>query len=182
MDEREISTQAKLFILYILGNIDDAVGFTTLNDMVVQDGFICYFDFAAAFSDMLEKGQVEPLPRTGGEEPRYTITAQGRSVLETYQQEMPSDVKERSIRHAMRVLAFQRDGVRQSAQITEEANGCTLHCSISDSQKTMLDVSVFLSERSYAEQLQKNFMERADVVYRGVLSLLSGDVNYIFDE
>ena len=27
-----------------------------------------------------------------------------------------------------------------------------------------------------------NFEERAEVIFRGVLSLLSGDVNYLFDE
>ena len=33
-----------------------------------------------------------------------------------------------------------------------------------------------------AEKYRANFEERAEVIFRGVLSLLSGDVNYLFDE
>lgn len=182
MDEKEISTQAKIFILYILGNIGEAVEFTTINDMVIQDGLVSYFDFAAAFSDMLEKGQLASFSRSPAGEPLYTITDQGRTVLETYQQEMPPDMRDKAFRHAMRVLAFTRDGVRQTSRIVETETGCTLECSIRDAQKSLLELSVFLTDRPYAEHLKKNFDDRADVIYRGVLSLLSGDVNYIFDE
>ncbi len=182
MDEREISNQAKIFILYILGNIEEAVEFTTINDMVLQDGLINYFDFAAAFSDLLEKGQIASPARTPDGEPLYRITEQGRSILETYEHEMLSDVKDKAFRHAMRVLAFKRDGVRQFSTLKPTGGGWTLTCTIADEQKMLFETSVFLSDRAYAEQLRENFDDRADIIYRGVLSLLSGDVNYIFDE
>lgn len=181
LNEKEIRTQAKIFILYILGNIGEAVEFTTLNDMVLQDGLVTYFDFAAAFSDLLDKEQVAAYTVTKEGEPLYTVTEEGRSVLETYQHEMSSAVRDRAVRHAMRVLAFERDGVRQHSSIEETGTGWTLTCSISDREKQLFRTSVFLSNREYAEQLRDNFDDRADIIYRGVLSLLSGDVNFIFD-
>ena len=45
-----------------------------------------------------------------------------------------------------------------------------------------MNLQVFLTEKYYADKLRKNFDDRAENVYKGVLSLLSGDVNYIFDE
>lgn len=182
MNEKEIRTQAKIFILYILGNIGEAVEFTTLNDMVLQDGLVTYFDFAAAFSDLLDKKQVDAMGETAEGEPLYTITEEGKSVLDTYQHEFSPAVRDRAVRHAMRVLAFKREGVRQSSSITQTGTGWTLTCSIADQQKELFRTSVFLSDRAYAEQLRDNFDDRADIIYRGVLSLLSGDVNFIFDE
>ena len=64
LDEKEIRTQAKIFILYILGNIDEPVEFTTVNDMVLQDGLVNYFDFAPAFGELLEQGQLISDSRT----------------------------------------------------------------------------------------------------------------------
>lgn len=181
LDEKEIRNQAKIFILYILGNIDEAVEFSTVNDMVLQDGLVNYFDFAAAFSDLLELGQIASSSRSPEGEPLYEITPQGRSVLETYEQELLSDDKDRAYRHAMRVLAFKRDGVRQTSRMTETGTGWTVTCAIEDKQKTLFETSVFLSDRAFAERLRANFDDRADIIYRGVLSLLSGDVDFIFD-
>lgn len=181
LDENEIRTQAKIFILYILGNIDEPVEFTTVSDMILQDGLVGYFDFAPAFSELLEQGQLTSNERSPEGEPLYIITPQGRSVLETYEQDLLSDDKDRAIRHAMRVLAFKRDGVRQSARMTETGHGWTVTCTIEDKQKTLFETSVFLSDRASAERLCANFDDRADIIYRGVLSLLSGDVDFIFD-
>lgn len=181
LDEKEIRTQAKIFILYILGTVDEAVEFTTINDMVLQDGLVGYFDFAAAFSELLEQGQIASSARSEEGEPLYAITPQGRSVLETYEQELLSDDKDRAYRHAMRVLAFKRNGVRQSSRITETDSGWTVTCSIEDNQKTLFETSVYLSDRDFAERLCANFDDRADIIYRGVLSLLSGEVDFIFD-
>ena len=182
MNEKEIRTQAKIFILYILGNIGEAVEFTTLNDMVLQDGLITYFDFASAFSDLLDKGQVTTNGMSAENEPLFTITEEGKTVLESYQHDMSPAVRDRAVRHAMRVLAFKRDGVRQQSTIEQTDGGYTLTCTISDRQKELFRTSVFLSDRDYAEQLRDNFDDRSDIIYRGVLSLLSGDVNFIFDD
>ena len=51
-----------------------------------------------------------------------------------------------------------------------------------DKEKTIMSVEVFLTEKSYAERLKNNFDDRAEIIYRGILSLLSGDVNFIFEE
>lgn len=182
MEEKEIRTQAKILILYLLGNIGESAEFTTINDMVSQDGLVNYFDFADAFSDLLEKGQIVSRERSKDGEPLYTITDEGRAVLETYQGEMLSDVRQKALRHAMRVLAFKSQGVRQTCRILETAGGWTLQCTIADRQKTLFETSVFLTDRRYAEQMRANFEDRADIIFRGVLSLLSGDVNFIFDE
>ncbi|MCH5182812.1 MAG: DUF4364 family protein [Oscillospiraceae bacterium] len=181
LDEKQIRTQAKIFILYILGNIDEPVEFSTVNDMILQDGLVGYFDFAPAFSELLEQGQLALAARTPEGEPLYTITPQGRAVLETYEQELLSDDKDRAIRHALRVLAQKRDGIRQTSRLTESGNGWTVTCTIEDKQKVLFETSVFLSDHPLAERLRNNFDDRADIIYRGVLALLSGDVDFIFD-
>ena len=46
----------------------------------------------------------------------------------------------------------------------------------------MLHIEVFLTDAHYAEKLRVNYDERAEIIYKGVLSLLSGEVNFLFDE
>ena len=43
-------------------------------------------------------------------------------------------------------------------------------------------MELYLTEERYAEKLRANFDENAENMYKGVLAMFSGDVNYIFDE
>ncbi len=170
----------KIFILYLLNNIGEPLEFTTINDIVLQDEFVGYFDFALCFSELLDKGQIgefgEPQNRL------YAISESGKETLESYESSLLPIIKERALRSALRLIAYNRNGNRITSTITDMPNGYTLNCKIVDKEKTLFSVELFLSDRAYAEKLKANFEERAEIIFRGSLSLLSGDVNFIFDD
>lgn len=176
--ERKIDI--KVFILYLLNNVGEPLEFTTVNDIVVQDEFVNYFDFALCFSELLDKGHIAE--HGEGETKLYSVSDSGRVVLESYEGELLSVIKERALRSALRLIAFNRSGNRIKSTITENNGGYTLNCNITDKTKTLFAVEVFLQERAYAEKLKENFEDRAEIILRGVFSLLSGDVNFIFDD
>ena len=48
----------KIFILYLLRHIGYPLDFVSINDIVVQDGYVGYFDFAECFAELLETGNI----------------------------------------------------------------------------------------------------------------------------
>ena len=170
----------KVFILYLLKNVGEPLEYTTVNDIVVQDEFVNYFDFAFCFSELLEAGQIQEYQTE--KDSLYSISESGKEVLESYESSLLPIIRERALRSALRLIAFYRNGNRIKSTIDECGDGYTLKCNIVDKQKTLFSVEVFLAEKDYAEKLKANFDERAEIIFRGALSLLSGDVNFIFDE
>ncbi|MFA6730520.1 MAG: DUF4364 family protein [Eubacteriales bacterium] len=169
----------KIFILFLLKNIKEPLEYSTINDIVIQDGFVNYFDFSICFGELVESGQVEEIP---GEKSEYRISAVGEEAVENVEMRLFTSVREKALRSALRLLAFYKTGARVTSRVTEGDGGYYLNCKIADSARTLLDLNVFLTEKYYAETLKSNFDERAENIYKGVLALLSGDVNYIFDE
>lgn len=170
----------KVFILFLLNNVGQPLLYDTVHDIVVQDEYVNHFDFAISFSELLERGQIEEI---GTEENRlYRVSQSGKETLESYEGSLLPVIKENALRSALRLIAFNRTGNRITSSITETNGGYTLHCAIVDKEKTLFSVDVFLSERAYAEKLKANFDDRAEIIFRGSLSLLSGDVNFIFDD
>ena len=112
----------------------------------------------------------------------YTVSESGREILTSYEGSLLTVIKERALRSALRLIAFNRSGNRITSTITEQNGGYNLRCAIVDKEKTIFSTEVFLTERAYAERYKRNFDENAEIIYRGSLSLLSGDVNFIFDE
>ena len=170
----------KIFILYLMKNVGEPLSFTTICDIVIQDEFVNYFDFAVCFPELLESGAVAETDDVP--EKLYYVTPSGVDTLESYESSLLTVIKERALRNALRLIAYNRNGNKIRSRIEEASGGCRLVCEMTDKEKTLLSIELFLGDGAYAEKLKENFDDRAEIIYRGVLSLLSGDVNFIFDE
>ena len=53
-------------------------------------------------------------------------------------------------------------------------------CSLEKDNVLLFRTELLLDSMARAEQLEKNFRERPEDIYRGIHSLLSGNVNYLF--
>ncbi len=185
-DKNEI----KIFILFLLDKIGYPLDYNTIGSIVVQDGIVRYFDFADCFFQLLDAGHVAPA-REGTEqvslsegeagEERFEVTATGREVAHVLGDNLMITVREQGIRSALRHLSLQRMGADVDQHHEPLAEGFMYHCSIKDKTGTILGVDLRLDDRRQLEKITRNFAERPEIIYRGILALLSGDVNYIFE-
>ncbi|MEG1742871.1 MAG: DUF4364 family protein [Clostridia bacterium] len=171
--------EIKVFILFLLKNIKEPLEFSTINDIVIQDGFVNYFDFSICFAELLECGQISEIK---DEKCMYVISSSGEEAVGNVEMKIFNTVREKALRSALRLLAFYKSGSKITSNLSEQPNGFKLQCKIEDNKNILLNIEVFLTEKYYAEKLKTNFDDRAESIYRGVLALLSGDVNYIFEE
>lgn len=172
--------EIKVFILYLLKNIGEPLDITTIGEVVVQDAFVNYFDFSICFSDLLETSQVEEIEVEG--EKLYVISETGVLMVSEVQSALYAGVKEKALRSAQRLIALKRHGNRISCEVSECGRGFMLSASIVDNEKTLLRLETYVTDEDYANRMKANFDEKAEVIYKGALALLSGDVNFIFDE
>ena len=172
-DKNEIKT----FILYLLTQIGYPVDSATLNDIVVQDEFVNQFDFMDAFYELCESGAVAREISDGKEV--YSISPKGRSAVELLEDSLIGSIKERASRSAMRLLSFKRSGARPFCDITEKDGKFIIHLGITDNGGERMSVSARIDSRRGAELMMRNFSENPEFVYRAVLGVLSGDINYL---
>lgn len=183
----------KIFILYLLKNIAYPLDFNTISDIVVQDEFVNYFDFAECFAELLDSGTVEMhrvveatddinLGRIEKNTELYNITENGVRVVEQLQSNLLIMIKEKSLKSAMRLLSFKARGSDIKCSGKEREDGrYDLHCEIIENRETMLSVDIVIDDKHQLDKMMYNFNERPEVIYRGVVSLLTGDINYLID-
>ncbi len=172
--------EIKVFILYLLKNIGEPLDITTIGEVVMMDAFVNYFDFSICFSDLLDSRQVEEIEVEG--EKLYVISETGALMVSEVQSALYAGVKDKALRSAQRLLALKRTGNRINSSLTECGGGYMLTVSIVDNEKTLLKLETYVTDEDYAKRMQANFNERAEIIYKGAMALLSGDVNFIFDE
>lgn len=170
----------KVFILYLMSNIDEPIDFETVNDIVVQDEFVNYFDFSICFAELVDVQQIIETERDGKK--LYSISDSGREAVSSVEETLYSDVKDKALRSALRILALKRTGNKVYTGIKECPGGYIVECKIEDREKILFRSEVFVPDKVFAEKMKLNTEERAEIIYKGSLALLSGDVNFIFDD
>lgn len=170
----------KIFILYLLRQIERPVEFATLNDIAVQDGFVHQFDFMDCFYELEQSGAVEKVTEEGEE--RYVISEKGTLVAETLESNITPAIRERSMRSALRLLSFSRRKARTSCRLEDEPGGkCRLTAGFRDGEGEFFSMALLLDTRHQAELMKKNCDENPELLYRSILGVLSGDLNYLAD-
>ncbi|MBP3321976.1 MAG: DUF4364 family protein [Clostridia bacterium] len=177
------ANEIRIFILHILKNMPRPVSFSELNDMVRQDELVSYVDFAENLAQLVENGNVNAYFPAGSEDigQVYEITQQGIYVAEQLESEIAGYVRTRSLKSALRYLSFKEDGTEAVVRRMEEDDGRILMTFlVKNRAQTMMELRVVVDNDYQADQMELQFRDNPETVYRSILSLLAGDAGYLF--
>ena len=164
----------KIFLLYLMQNVRMPLDFATLNDMVMQTDYVMYLDMAEAFHEMLDDALIEAIPaeEAGEDVPHYVVTSKGRIVAEQLHSELLPTILDESLRCALRYLDFRRRGIKTHCSVTQSEDGTAdFYCSVEQNGKILFEIHMSVDSMVRA---------RPEAIYKGMWSLLSGNVNYLF--
>ena len=111
----------------------------------------------------------------------YEVTETGHRVAIGLGDSIMGSVRERSYASALRHLSLKKRGAKIESSSTPDGDGYTVNCTVTDKDGCALDLKIRADSRYQADRMTSNFEERPEVVFRGIVALLSGDVNFIID-
>ncbi len=174
----------KIFVLYLMRNINYPLDYITLNEIVMQTDYIMYLDFAVAFHEMLDGGLIDEVSMDDIHgEPLYTVTERGQIVAEQLKSDILPSILDQSMTCALRYLDFKQRKI--TVDCTSERLGdrsFDVTVIIKEQDKVILTTTVNVDSEYRSRQMRKTFRERPEVIYRGTMALLCGNVNYLFDK
>jgi hypothetical protein len=92
-------------------------------------------------------------------------------------------IRERALRSAKRFLEFQKNGCKTESEIVGlEGGKYRLVCRCLNSEGVYMETSVVVDNKHKAELMKLNFDDRSEFIYGGIMSLLSGDMNYLLPD
>ncbi len=184
--------QVKVFILYLLEKIGYPLDYNDLATIVIRDGFVDYFDFVTYFHELLEAGHIKRFSREEGERAEelpvdrdsYEVTDTGRMIAKGLSDDLLlAAVREKSYISAMRHLSLEKRGAVIDHSIEQVGDGSYIfHCSIKDCDGLAFDLDLRADSYMQVSRMRMNFEDKPDVVYRGIVALVTGNVNYLFEK
>ena len=171
----------KIFVLYLMQNLGRPLDFITLNDIVMQTDYVMYLDFAEAFGQMLDGDLVREAGELDGDK-MYEITEKGVCVAENLSSDVLSSILDKSLAAALRYLDFKKRGIEAKCTTARRQDGVfEVSCQLLERGKIIFSNVLTVDSADRARRMAENFRDRPEVVYRGVLALLAGNMNFLFD-
>ncbi len=173
----------KIFVLYLLENINYPLSFNTINDVVMQTDYVMSLDFTEAFYEMLDGDLIQKLDQKdeNGDD-MYLITYKGRCVARELKTDLLASVLDKAMAKALQFLDFKKREVVAKCTIEkEDAQRYSVNCSFTEKGVCIFSQKLIVDTYNRAERMRDNFYERPEVIYRGVVALMAGNVNYLFN-
>jgi hypothetical protein len=171
----------KVFILYLMQNVRTPQTYVTINDMIMQTDYVMYLDFSECFYEMLDDGLIVACGEDEEGQKLYEVTPQGRMVAQQLHSDILPTVLEESLRCALRYLDFKQRGVKLFCETHAKPDGTTeFVCGVEENGKQLFHTTMTVDCPARAQQMEQNFRERPEAIYKGLWALLSGKVNYLF--
>ncbi len=182
--------QVKVFILYLLEKIGYPLDYNDLATIVIRDGYVDYFDFVTYFHELLEAGHIKKVGGDDDEEERpfdrdsYMVADTGKMIAKGLADDLLlATVREKSYISAMRHLSLEKRGAVIKHDLEQVGDGTYIfHCSIRDCDGLAFDLDLRADSYMQASRMRMNFEDKPDVVYRGIVALVTGNVNYLLEK
>ena len=172
----------KIFVLYLMHNIGYPLDFVTINDIVMQTDYIMYLDFAVAFHEMLDSGLICENGKEETGEALYSVTHKGMVVAEQLRCDLLPSILDKSLACALRYLDLKRRGVVVDCTSQKRSDQTfDVSLTIKEKSKTILTATINVDSEYRSKQMRENFRDRPDVIYRGLIALLTGKVDHLID-
>ena len=137
---------------------------------------------AAGSPEPEEVGAADPGGGTG-KPPAYVVTASGRMIARGLSDDLLlAAVREKSYVSAMRHLSLEKRGAVWTHSLEKNGDGYVFHCTIRDCEGLAFSLDLRADSFPQAERMRMNFEDKPDVVYRGIVAMVTGNVNYLFDK
>ena len=112
----------------------------------------------------------------------YEVSESGHAVAISLGDSIMVSVRERSYRSALRHLSLKKRGAQIEKTYEPEGDGFLVKCTITDKDGVALDLKLRADSKYQLERMMSNFDDRPEVIFRGIVALMSGDVNYLFEQ
>ena len=170
----------KIFILFLLDHLSYPVDDESISQVIVENGYVGSFDFTECFSELLDLGHIVADDVDG--KTYYAISDEGKKVSAQFQDSVIEPIRTASAHSASRIMSLSRRGVTLLAEMQErEDKHFFVRCSVSEKSGELFSFSVTVSSRVQAEHIISAFKKNPERTFRGLMSVVTGDIDYLLE-
>ncbi|MEG1778133.1 MAG: DUF4364 family protein [Angelakisella sp.] len=168
------SHEVIILICYMVSKSPQPVSLEQLGRALLKEELVNYFEFANAAEYLVKEGHLAEASKG-----LYTVSELGATTASTFEADLPTAVGERAMASLGGIQKLLRRQEENHVEITKTDDGFELSMTITDIGTNLMSIKLFMPTMERCEAIRRLFLNDPLVVYKGVLALLTGDMETV---
>lgn len=161
----------KVLVLYVMSRIVAPIDFATLSELTLIDDGIEYFDYAECVEELVNTEHLEKTDKL------FSITEKGQRNGEICESSLPYTVRMKCDKLLTKCNALLRRNAQVRAEFLPRDDGFyNLRLVLDDDHGNLMTLELLTVSGPQSEQIGKRFRTYPELIYNGMLELLTGPI------
>lgn len=172
MFSQDLHAEDKLLILLALDIIDMPITNLYINDLLLQPGYMNYFNIQIALGELVENGFIDRIPDGDGI-PMYSINEKGKNAFREFSYLLPEGLATKYEEH----IENNKDAVKKMVEVnasvfTAGENEYFIRCFVRDKGTYTIDLKLPAASREDANEICKAWRDNSSEIYSEIVKIL----------
>lgn len=138
-----------------------------LQNSILQEQLVNYFEMNSCLDDLLEQGLVTV------NNDFYMITQKGKHVADSLCWDIPRTVRESAANSVLRMQHWAQMSAENQAEIVKSIDGYQVHCRIQEGGRDIFVLTVPMPDKITAEKVRDTFIKNGSYIYSMFIEALT---------
>lgn len=162
----------KLLLLYLIDKIDIPISNSQISEFALAEDYMDYFVLQQNLTEMTKSGHIDKFQNNNIT--RYTITDEGINILEYFEKQIPSDIRNKIHKYVI----DNRKTVKKDFEISanyfydHNNNEFIVKCSVYEEETMLMELNVSVVSKEQAKIICGNWKDNVRVLYGDIITSL----------
>lgn len=167
--------EIRMLICHLLFEAGAPVTMGMLNDALLKDGLVNYFQLANETSALISSFHITDCEKNDKGEALLNLTEKGIKTAQTFYKNIPLNVREKALSNLREAMTIEKSINENKCSISQSQDGVRLNLEIADYGSDLLKMDFYLPTTEIAKKCRENFLKDPTLLYRAVIKALSGE-------
>ena len=166
--------EVKILICFLLKKIEQPLSFDQVNEILQKTGFVNYFEFVEAVSELQKTEHVLLTTDENGQEV-FQLSEIGEAMAQTFHHTLPLTVREKTVESARELIQMQKQLEETEVRYHAVDDGYILTMKLKDIGSDLMDLSVFVPSEDECVEIRERIYADPLLLYKTLLAVMRGD-------
>ena len=166
--------EVKILICFLLKKIEQPLSFDQVNEILQKTGFVNYFEFVEAVSELQKTEHVLLTTDENGQEV-FQLSEIGEAMAQTFHHTLPLTVREKTVESARELIQMQKQLEETEVRYHAVDDGYILSMKLKDIGSDLMDLSVFVPSEDECVEIRERIYADPLLLYKTLLAVMMGD-------
>ena len=166
--------EVKILICFLLKKIEQPLSFDQVNEILQKTGFVNYFEFVEAVSELQKTEHVFSAKNEEGETV-LGLSEIGEAMAQTFHHTLPLTVREKTVEAARELIRMQAQLEETEVRYHAVEDGYLLTMKMKDIGTDLMDLSVFVPSEDECVEIRERIYADPLLLYKTLLAVMMGD-------